>query len=378
MRREFDYTKADAQGTALAPLPRDQFDSKRYGSYASSLDERCRDFWKSGSGVAVYRRFRVPEVFSWGSRDARRSMEWQLAALQSSMDFMADIPNFFEPWYGIGTISSAFGVEYLWEDGQAPAVRPPFTTARQALDAAVRDVAETPVGREILNRIELFLEATDGRVPISLCDVQSPLNIASSYVLGASEFMFEMFDHPDDLERLMKRIVELESRFLRRQWDLVGDSLALPGHGFASSREFSGVGFSDDNIMMFGDADYQKYGAPHMAGTARPFGPPVFHSCGNWSGRTQTVLSIPGLVMADAAVGPETDPDPNDGNVLGEEFADTGVILHVRIVGDANSVSHYVKQIWRPGLKLIVATYCESPNEQETAYRRIHRICRDR
>ena len=33
---------------------------------------------------------------------------------------------FLEPWYGIGTVASAFGLDYVWKEGQAPVVRPRF------------------------------------------------------------------------------------------------------------------------------------------------------------------------------------------------------------------------------------------------------------
>ncbi len=35
----------------------------------------------------------------------KKSLEWQLGALKKSMEYKADIPNFLEPWYGIGTIA---------------------------------------------------------------------------------------------------------------------------------------------------------------------------------------------------------------------------------------------------------------------------------
>ena len=36
------------------------------------------------------------------------------------------VANFLEPWYGIGTVASAFGLDYVWKEGQAPVVRPRF------------------------------------------------------------------------------------------------------------------------------------------------------------------------------------------------------------------------------------------------------------
>ena len=370
MTKGFDYTKADSQGTALAPLAADRFDLSAWAEYEAQKLEGCRAFEAASEGVAVYRRFRVPEVFSWGCREHKMSLEWQLAALEASRAYEADIPNFLEPWYGIGTVSSAFGITYEWYEGQAPAVRPRFTGAREAIEALQCPVAESPVGREVMERIGYFLEATGGRVPMSISDTQSPLNIVSSYLLEPAAFMFEIYDNPEDLAELFALVASLEREFIQAQAALIGPVLARPGHGFASCREFSGLGFSDDNIMMIGDEPYGEYAIPALTAAAGDDAP-VFHSCGNWTSRSKLVLSIPRVAMADAAVGPETDPDPNPGADLAEAFASSGVTLHVRIVGDAETVLEELCRIRRPGLKLIVATYCETPQEQAAVMRGI-------
>jgi Uroporphyrinogen decarboxylase (URO-D) len=373
----FDYNKSDSQGTTLLPLESHRFELKAYSDYETELNEGCQQFWKSDSGVAVYRRFRVPEVFSWGCSDMKMSLEWQLSALEKSKSFRADIPNFLEPWYGIGVVSSAFGIPYIWNEGQAPAVDPPFKKASVALGSIKYSIAESPVGKHILEMIEYFLDKTKGQIPISISDTQSPLNIVSSYIMDLASFSFDMYDNPEDLTKLMDAIVTLESDFIKKQEELIGDALARPGHGFASSRVFDGLGFSDDNMLFLNDDAYNEFAVDPLCRAGRSSGAPVFHSCGNWSGRTELVTGIPGLIMADGAVGAETDPDPNIPEKLGEAFAGTGITLHTRIVGDADTVCENVEKMWRPGLKLIVATYCDSPEEQGKAYRGIHQICKN-
>ncbi|MDC7232978.1 MAG: uroporphyrinogen decarboxylase family protein [Spirochaetales bacterium] len=375
MAKEFDTSKADAQGTAVRPLKASDFDRPRYREYEASLNEGCRAFQNASSGVAVYRRFRVPEVFSWGCRDRKMSLEWQLAALQASVEYKADIPNFLEPWYGIGVVSNAFGIPYVWKEGQAPAVESSITSARDAINRLECPVAESEAGREVLERIEYFLDQTGGQIPMSLTDSQSPLNVASSYVLNAESFMYEIFDHPEDLQELLELIGSLEKDFIRAQADLIGDALVKPGHGFASCREFKGLGFSDDNVLMFSDENYNDLARGPLCDVASLMDGPVFHSCGDWSGRTDLIKAIPGVLMADAAVGAQTDPSPNNPELLGKAFAGSGITLHVRIVGDSQVVEEEVSRLWQKDLKLITATYCETPEDQMKAYEAIHRIC---
>ena len=61
--------------------------------------------------------------------------------------------------------------------------------------------------------------------------------------------------------------------------------------------------------------------------------------------------------------------------VVVEVNAGTGVVLNARSVGDPDLVEAKVRELWKPGMKLIVVTYCETPEEQEEAYNRIHDIC---
>ncbi|MBR5350541.1 MAG: hypothetical protein IK124_04815, partial [Prevotella sp.] len=122
MKDVFNVNAADSQATVVHPIEPQQFDINEYADYEASLLERCGKFWNGDSGVLVYRRMRVKEVFAADSNSKEKSLAWQLGALKESMRFQADIPNFLEPWHGLGTVAAAYGFDYLWEPGQAPAV----------------------------------------------------------------------------------------------------------------------------------------------------------------------------------------------------------------------------------------------------------------
>ena len=59
-------TRSDAQGTPVEPLDPSAFDYDGFAEHEAVCTRRCREFWGSGSGVLVNRRFRVPEVYSYG------------------------------------------------------------------------------------------------------------------------------------------------------------------------------------------------------------------------------------------------------------------------------------------------------------------------
>ncbi len=370
----FDQNSADSQATPVEPVRVADFDFEAYADYEKSLSARCQRFWAADSGVLVYRRMRVAEVFSHGCRDRKTSLAWQLGALHKSMEYPADVPNFLEPWYGIGTVASAFGVDYVWPPGQAPVIKPPYYSVQEALRHAVQPVAQTAIGSHTLAMIDYFVEQTGGRLPISLTDTQSPLNVAGN-VVDMNQLFLEIYDKPEQVMALLMRIAELIAEFSRVQAQAIGETLVWPGHGYASSRCFEGIGVSDDNILMVSGSHYRDLIAPAVQFLGKHFDGWAFHSCGDWSGKIETIKRILGLRMVDAAFSAATDPSPNDPERFAEAFAHTGIVLNARIVGDADLVVSTVKKLWNRGLKLIVVTYCQSPAEQARVYDRVHEVC---
>lgn len=370
----FNFSLADSQATKVKPIEPADFNINEYADYADSLDERCDKFWNSNDGgILIYRRMRVKDVFAQDSRYMEKSLRWQLGALKESMKFKSDIPNFLEPWHGLGTVASAYGFGYLWEEGQAPAVDGKFASAQQLIDAPYTAVKDTEIGRYTLEMTRYFKEQTHGRIPMSFCDVQSPLNTVSN-IIDSNQFYIDFYDNPEAMNIALNRTADLLIDFTREQQAIIGDALARPGHGFASSRRFTGIGMSDDTTTMMPDDLYFDVCAPAMVKVGNEFGGAVFHSCGNWSSKKEGIVKIPGILMADGAFSLATDPGANPTDGYADTFANTGVVLNARIVGNPQLVLDKVKQLYKPGMKLIVVTYAETPEEQAYLYDAIHKI----
>ncbi|MBN1996189.1 hypothetical protein JW935_01470 [candidate division KSB1 bacterium] len=369
----YDTVTHDPQGTSVKPVDPPNFDVVKYVDYEAQLLERTKAFMQKKTGIAVCRRFRIPDVFMNGCRDMGKSLALQLGALEASMQFKMDIPNFLEPWYGIGTVASAFGCKYRWEKGNAPAVKAPFLSVEQALKKDVVPIRETEIGRHTLNMIESFLEKTGGKIPVSLTDTQSAIN-AASFIVETNNFYMEMFDNPAAVQELVDKITDLTIKFSQLQQQLIGDAVVWPGHGFSSARNFTGLGMSSDVVVMLSGCQYETFEQPCIERAGAAFNGAAFHSCGNWSGKVRRVRTIKYLFMVDAAFSKQTDPDPNPVEPFVEIFAGTNIIVNARIVGDEETVVEKARALYQPGMKLIVVTYCQSPEEQARVYDRIHAL----
>lgn len=371
---KFDTSKNDAQATKVDPVKVADFPFETYQEYERELTQKCLEFMQAKSGALVYRRMRVAEVFSYGCRDRKQSLEWQLGALQKSMAYKADVPNFLEPWYGIGMVACSFGINYIWNPGQSPATKPAFQTIDEALAFDIKPVLQTEVGKHSLEMIEFFLDQTKGKLPMSMGDIQSPFNNATN-IVDTSNFLMSMILEPEKVLKFLDVLAELEMEFYSAQQKLIGNCLVKPGHGFASSRVFEGFAMSDDNVVMIDEESYLDFVAPSFEKLGKAFGGPVHHSCGNFSDKAKMLLKLNGLITADAAFTAETDPHPNPAEPFVEALKSSGIILNARMVGSPDIVKETTQKLWKPGMKLIVVTFSQSPEEQKKAYNIIHEIC---
>jgi hypothetical protein len=188
-------------------------------------------------------------------------------------------------------------------------------------------------------------------------------------------FFTDVIDRPDEVKALLRRIAELLAEFTRDQVGRIGEALVCPGHGFGSCRCFEGLGMSDDNALMVSDRHYVDFAAPAVKLAGQGFGGSAFHCCGDWSGKIEAVKRIGELRMADGAFSAATDPSPNPAEHFAEGFANTGIVVNARIVGGPDTIVDVVGRLWKPGMKLVVVTYCQTPDEQAKVYDCVHEIC---
>jgi hypothetical protein len=370
----FNYALKDAQAMPVTPIEPQDFDLARYEAFAAEADQHYADFLSRPDGLAVWQRVRVGEVFRDACRDRRQSLRLQLGGLLKSLAYATDAPTYLEPWYGIGTTASAFGGEYDWLEGQAPVVRPLYTAIDEAPPLAPRDFDQAPIMRHTLDTIEYFLDQTQGRVPLSWCDLQAPLNVATE-LIDTSAFFTGMVDQADRVREILAAITEVVIRFTRQQSALIGDQLARPGHGFASSRAGRGIGLSTDSLVMISPRMVEKFCVTDHVRIGAAFDGVAIHSCGDYARWLPALKKIENLLMVDAAFSPQTDPDPNTPEVFRDAFVNTGVIVQARMVGDPAEVLTLAQRLWTPGLKLIVVTYVPEPAAQQRLYHDLHTLC---
>ncbi len=374
MGKTYNYNLRDAMAMPVDQVEPADFDVGRYEDYAAACDGRFAEFMGKKEGIAVWQRVRAGEVFRDGCRDMKESLRWQLGGLEKSLLFQSDAPTYLEPWYGIGTTASAFGAVYEWAAGQAPAVRALYPSLAELPELVASRFEDVPIMRYTLETIDYFLEMTKGRLPMSWCDIQDPINVVGGLV-DIGQLLMALYEEPDRVKRVLNQLGDVIIDFTELQSRIIGPALARPGHGFASSRRGTGIGLSTDNVIMLSPPMYEEFCLPNSARIGERFGGTVFHSCGDWGRWIESVKKLPNLLLVDGAFSPETDPGYNKCEEFRDALAGTGIVLHARIVGDAEEVLSRARRLWKPGMKLIVGTHVQDPVEQHRLYHGLHELC---
>jgi hypothetical protein len=104
-----------------------------------------------------------------------------------------------------------------------------------------------------------------------------------AHLYPLDQFFMDLLMEPEKVMQLFDRLDNLSISFNQQQHKLIGSALASPGHGFASSTQWQGLGMSDDNAIMISPDQYLEMAAPSVEKICTPMGGPVFHSCGDWS-----------------------------------------------------------------------------------------------
>ena len=255
---------------------------------------------------------------------------------QLALDYCDDLP-YLEPWIGSGVYAHAYGSRYLWGAGKAPDTIHRYETIDEVKGLAYPDYRNSSIMRMVLDSIDMLKEHTNGMIPISLTDTQSPQDTAT-LIMDTTEFLIGMYTDPETVHEFLANITKLKIEFSHVQIEHIGgDLLASPGHGFAGLPFLTGIGVSDDD-MVFSSPDLnEQFSFPYMNRLSEEFGGLALHSCGNWVKSMPRLKNLENLMMIDFALpGNLTDPNPIPCKEAHEALKGVGVDCMIKVrPGDA-------------------------------------------
>ena len=242
-----------------------------------------------------------PYNFKEMIEDADKAVEGSVRAISHQSEAFPDsdwLPVFHTFYLGEGFVPSMFGArQYVIPEA------PPYTEGR--ILSCIEEVENLPAridprkdgwGPIYFDAVEKFLHATDCKVPVSVCDYQSPYGVATK-LIGNEELMFAMIDEPELAHRLLNIAADAIIDTVEALVALVGrenvsfnPNLAIPGGA-------TGTILWDDYISVLSPALHTEFCEPANRRVYERFGRGHLHTCGPY---------FNGYIDAALACGPVT------------------------------------------------------------------------
>jgi uroporphyrinogen-III decarboxylase len=220
----------------------------------------------------IWKDIRTPEASFLGS----------MAIVEGSLDVPSDDLPVLEPWFGTGVYASMYGCDYVWREGEAPAVHYRYHRVEEIRDIQTPDWRESEIAQLVLRAIHYFRGRTGDAIPIVLTDTQSASDSAT-LILDASETLVSCLAEPETMMNFMRGINRLILEFSEAQREAIGGAFIQPGHIMLCNKGFSGISLSDDNLAVVSPAVAKEFNLPLDDEIGRAWGGVAIHSCGKWA-----------------------------------------------------------------------------------------------
>lgn len=324
----------------------------RYQDIRCQREKTIEKFLK---GERPYLIFQTPEGNVWGDvRSPEQCFDVNIKYVAESLNVPSDHLPVLEPWFGACAYANIYGCNYVWRDGEAPAVHYKYHNIEEIRGIPRPRWEESEVARLIVRTIKYFKSKTGDAIPIVWTDTQSASDIAT-LVLDATEVFAGCLLEPELLMEFMKQINEVIIEFSKVQEELIGSALIHPGHIMLSGGGFKGMSISDDNLAVASPAVNAGFNLPLDEEIGKAMGGVAIHSCGNWTHSMGMLKEkVPSCVAIDCAIDEICDPNPNVPEEVRDALAGTGINVHVRLTGETELMLETVKRLLHPDIKLTI------------------------
>jgi hypothetical protein len=150
-----------------------------------------------------------------------------------------------------------------------------------------------PVARRWLSLEQFFLDQTRGRLPIHVCDMQGPADVAGQ-LLGYDQLFLAAYTDPDAYRRIMTLATRAFIDLWQAQARLLGDHFVgthLWGWNYVPPT--AGASLSADSLAMVSPDFYHDHYRPWLMELGAALGGLSVHSCGNFAHVLQPLTATP-------------------------------------------------------------------------------------
>lgn len=212
------------------------------------------------------------------------------------------IPQFF-PGCRVATIPTMFGAaeiknsnsEGTQEYGSCERL---LGTDDDPADLPEPEIIPGSVAAEWLDMQAYALEETDGRLPISVIDMQGPMDVAGQ-LWGYDNLFVDAMSGGSKSHVLLTKCTTAFIKLWKKQVDLLGDSFVgthLFGWNWVEQGPGHGATLSQDSMAMISAEFFIEHTREHLVRISEAFGGLTIHSCGQFGAVIPGINEVPGVI----------------------------------------------------------------------------------
>jgi len=165
-----------------------------------------------------------------------------------------------------------------------------------------RDLPEPVIAPDSIASFWLDMQAyvlneTEGRLPISVIDMQGPMDVAGQ-LWGYDNLFLDAMDEGVKTRALLETCTTAFIKLWQRQQELLGDAFVgthLWGWSWVEEGPNHGASLSMDSLAMISADFFSAHTREHLARISDAFGGLAIHSCGDFSAVVPGINGIPGI-----------------------------------------------------------------------------------
>lgn len=229
--------------------------------------------------------------------DKELSLKVKLRSIEEHLKYVNDeyVP-YIDTFMGCPVVASIFGgnVEYFRD--KDPWIKDNVINNLEDIDKLKKpDPKKAGLAKKTLEFIDYWKIETDGKIPISMPDIQGPLSVSID-LMGAEKFYLGLFDDPKRIHKLLRIITETIIDFLKILYPkLEEEDGAYEWTGIFFPKGKGRVRISEDNLISISPDVYSEFLQPYNEMILKEVSSGIIHWCGDGSNNFESVLTTQNL-----------------------------------------------------------------------------------
>jgi len=255
--------------------------------------------------------------------DPEFDLSVQLESVRISTEFLTagkgfcNIPFIHLLHFRTGPLATAFGSKAILREDHVLAFEPVVHTPGEVLKLQKPDLQKDGMCKDILERIDYYNEATQGKILILPCDTAGSWSIATQ-IWHFEDMLEAIYTAPEVVNGFLDMVTECIIEFIHIQMERIGRNFCSFNHtGMLWNPR--GWYLGDDTMVTVSPKQFREFFMPYNERIAREFGGIIYHCCMNHDFQFENMADTKGFMGFDA------NPDYNSHDLIEKALSGKGV-----------------------------------------------------